>query len=78
MKTKKKAAIRDPKKSQKKKVQKSLQSFKKIVESKFGKIKWKKLGLYSFTVLLYIASKGLLGFKAQFAAYQFVRFARFA
>lgn len=46
----------------------AVQNFKKVVESKLGKINWPKVGIIALFVLLTVASKGLLGVKAKAVA----------
>jgi hypothetical protein len=66
------------KKNQNAKIQNSFKKFKKIVESKLGKIDWKRVGIYSLAILLYAAALGLLGIKAKLIAKQIIRFSAFA
>lgn len=56
------------KKSKVSQLKTQINKFKKIIESKLGKINWSKVGRYSLLILIFAAAKGLLGPKAKVAA----------
>lgn len=56
------------KKYEKISVKVAVKNFKKVIESKLGKINWPKVGIIALFILLTVASKGLLGVKAQAVA----------
>lgn len=60
------------------KIQQSFKKFKKIIDSKLGLVDWKKVGFYTLAILLFVATKGLLGPEAKIVAYHIVRFTAYA
>ena len=56
------------------KIQQSFAKFKKIVNSKIGRVDWKKVGFYAIVLLLFVATKGLLGPEAKIVAHHIVKF----
>lgn len=66
------------KKNQRKRKQPSINQkffkFKKMVEKKLGKINWAKVGVYGIALLLFVATKGILGVKAKIIAVEITKF----
>lgn len=60
--------IRKSKSKKKNLVKVAVQNFKKAIENKLGKINWPRIGVLALFILLTVASKGLLGLKAQTVA----------
>lgn len=52
--------------------------FKKVVETHLGDIKWGKVGIFAVALLLFVATKGLLGPEAQIIAYGIIKFSAYA
>ena len=78
MKTKKKKLSANKNKARSVKIQQTFKKFKRIVESKLGHINWKQVGFYTIAILLFIATKGLLGPEAKIVAYHIVKFTTYA
>lgn len=53
----------------------AFQKFKKQIELKLGQINWNKVSVFAMGLLLFVATQGLLGPKAQIIAHTIVAFA---
>lgn len=60
--------IRKSKANTKIQIKVAVQNFKKAIENKLGKINWPRVGVIALFILLTVATKGLLGIKAQTVA----------
>ncbi|WP_415064375.1 hypothetical protein [Bdellovibrio sp.] len=56
------------KNSIKAKLKAKFEKFKKLIERKLGKMNWKKLSTTSISIIIIVASTGILGVEAQILA----------
>lgn len=67
MKKNKKTKVQ-PRNLKKNRIKSQFSKFKKSIEAKLGRINWGKVGIFAIALLLYVASHGFLGVKAQIIA----------